>query len=140
MSAGSSSYEIVEHTADVGIVAHAPTLEGLFEQTTYGLLEIMDAFHPGPRSRSVEINLQSSDVEALLVDWLNEIVFIQESNDATFTSVEVTGVRDDRIAGELFWADNAKQPAGTAVKAATYHQLSVRKEGESWTARVYVDV
>ncbi|MFN2545118.1 MAG: archease, partial [Actinomycetota bacterium] len=40
-------YEILEHTADVGIRAFAPTLASVFEQAAWGLAEILGAVDPG---------------------------------------------------------------------------------------------
>jgi SHS2 domain-containing protein len=45
-----SGYEILEHTADVGLRAHAPTVTTLFEQTTRGLCDIAGIWQDAPGS------------------------------------------------------------------------------------------
>src|SRR5688572_5543828 len=81
-------YEIIEHTADVGIAAEAPTLEGVFEQTALGLFEILGGWDPGA-GEDTELRLEPADNAGLLVDWLNELLFIQETRDIVFTSLDV---------------------------------------------------
>jgi SHS2 domain-containing protein len=131
-------YEIIEHTADVGITASARTIEELFEQTALGLFEILGAWQPG-EGREISIELEPSDDAGLLVDWLNELLFLQDTNDIVFTGLKVGKVRDGLVA-TVDVASRAKTLEGTAVKAATHHQILVERDGDGWVSRVYVDV
>ncbi|MFP5299135.1 MAG: archease, partial [Actinomycetota bacterium] len=83
-------YEIIEHTADVGIAARAESARAAFEQTTWGLLEVMGArADDEPGGRDVTIELDAGDLEGLLVDWLNEVIWIQESSGGRISDVSV---------------------------------------------------
>ena len=136
-------FEILEHTADVGIRAEAVDLSGVFEQATLGLLDIVGTWSPGrePEER-VELAIEADDAGALLVDWLGEVLYLGDSRDAVVTSLELTEVTEQRAAGAVGIAprDEAAYEGGTQVKAITYHRLAVEKNERGWSATVYVDV
>ena len=136
-------FEILEHTADVGIKAHAVDLSGVFEQTTLGLLDIIGTWAPeSSPAETVELDVEAADLGALLVDWLGEVLYLGDSRDAVVTSLEMVEVTPRRAAGRLGVAprDDEVYEGGTQVKAITYHRLSVEETGDGWTTTVYVDV
>ena len=136
-----SGFEIVEHTADVGIRANGATIEEAFEQTTLGLMDILDAWRPGDGGETKEIEIEARDHGALLVDWLNEILWLQDATDSVLRGVTVRSVEDSRVVGTVTLASRADEVlAGTAVKAITFHQLRVERSAEGWITEVYVDV
>lgn len=133
------SFEIIEHTADVGIVARGATATELFEQAARGLADISGTWTPGAPDRHVQVDLDAPDLGALMVDWLNELMYLQEINDAHYSSVEVRWVSDRRLQASIGLSAGAEW-TGTAVKAATFHKLVVEQRSDEWFARVYVDV
>ncbi|HWC15244.1 MAG TPA: archease [Actinomycetota bacterium] len=133
-------FEHIEHTADVGIRAWDTSLEGCFEQTTLSLLAIMDAWEPGTGER-VELELEARDRIALLVDWLSEVLYLQDARDAIVTGIDIERVSETDIKGSVSLVPRGDRSLeGTAVKAITYHKLAIDKDADGWTARVYVDV
>jgi SHS2 domain-containing protein len=132
-------YEIIEHTADVGIEATDPTLEGLFEQVALGLFDILGGWEPGPGDQH-EVTLEPADLGGLLVDWLNELLFIQDTRDIVFTGLDLGKVAEDGLRASIATKPRTMTLEGTAVKAATYHRLKVVNGVDGWTARVYLDV
>ena len=134
------AFEIVEHTADVGVRATALTIEALFEETTRGLLEITGSFVPGT-GEWIDFEVESRDLAGALVDWLGEALYLQDSRDAVVTDLRVESVKEGRARGALALAPrNDADLEGTAVKAITYHQLKVEEADGGWTAQVFVDV
>lgn len=136
-------FQILEHTADVGIRAEAVDLPGVFEQATLGLLDIIGTWAPGhPAGQQVELSIEADDLGALLVDWLGEVVYLGDSRDAVVPSLEMDEVTPLRASGRLGIAprDEAAYEGGTQVKAITYHRLAVEETAEGWSATVYVDV
>ena len=136
-------FEILEHTADVGIRAEAVDLPGVFEQATLGLLDIIGTWAPGgEEAEHVEVDIEADDVGALLVDWLGEVLYVGDSRDAVVTSLDLSEVTPQRAAGRLGIAprDEAAYEGGTQVKAITYHRLAVEQDDGGWSAIVYVDV
>jgi SHS2 domain-containing protein len=132
-------YEIIEHTADVGIKATDSSLEGVFEQVAHGLFEILGGWEPGPGD-IVELQLEPADNAGLLVDWLNELLFIQDTRDIVFTKLDVGKIDDNGLSATIGIKPRTTALDGTAVKAATFHRLSVEEKAGTWEARVYLDV
>ena len=135
-----SGYEILEHTADVGLRAHAPTVTTLFEQTTRGLCDIAGIWHDGPGS-SVAIDVEARDREGLMVDWLNEVLYLHDSRNVAIGSVEVDEVSEQRARGRIAVCP-LREGAETAiqVKAVTYHQIDVHETPSGWSATVFFDI
>ncbi len=134
-------FEILEHTADVGIRATGDSLEEIFKQAALGLVEILGAWKPGENGDEFRLDLEAADVAALLVYWLSDILYLQESRDAVIRDVRLAKVDDHHARGILRLAPRGDERlAGTAVKAITYHQLKVRETDDGWLAEVYVDV
>ena len=133
------SFEIIEHTADVGIAAEAATLPELFEQAARGLADISGTWTPGAPEKEVRVQLDARDLPALMVDWLNELMYLQEIHDAHYSSVVVERVDQGRLDAKV-GLTATDRGTGTAVKAATFHKLVVEPRSEGWFTRVYVDV
>jgi SHS2 domain-containing protein len=136
------SYRLLEHTADMGIEVVAETQEELFAQAAYGLLEV--CFGPSRALAREEkvVEVAGGDVEELLVNWLNEILYLFETKGFLPADFEVeeagwTSLKA-RVLGESF--DPLRHPVEREVKAATYHQLKVEKTDGMWMGRVYVDL
>jgi len=139
-------FELLEHTADVGIRARGPTLEEAFEQATLGLAEVQGALAPGQEGapgpvEAVAVQVGAADPGGLLVDWLNEVLWLAETRQAAVAGVRVERVGDGTAAGEVVLASGGPAPAGTFVKAVTYHRLRVEPDPDGgWLVEVYLDV
>lgn len=142
-----AGFELLEHTADVGIRAWAGTLEEAFERATEGLAEVMGALAPGWSAGGpgpggpVPVEVTASDPGGLLVDWLNEVLWLLEASQAALAGVRVDRVGDGTASGSVDVAPGGPDPDGTFVKAVTYHRLRVEPgPGGGWLAEVYLDV
>jgi SHS2 domain-containing protein len=139
------AFEILEHTADIGLRVWGATCEELFENAAWGLAEILGArATEGEADRKPvagpAVNARAADVEALLVEWLNEVLFALERSGACLADVEALKVTPDEADGNLLLVPCDGPRNGTELKAATYHQISVQPENGGWTATVYFDV
>ena len=133
-------FELLEHTADVGVRARGATLEEAFEQATLGLAEVLGARRPG-QGEVVAVEVAAGDPGALLVDWLNEVLWLHEvRGHAAITGVRVERVGGDRAAGSVTFSSTDPPADGTFVKAVTYHRLRVDRDADGWVAEVYLDV
>ena len=139
-------FELLEHTADVGIRARGPTLEEAFEQATLGLAEVQGALAPGREGvlglgERVAVQVSAPDPGALLVDWLNEVLWLAETRQAAVTGVRVERVGAAVASGSVVLDSGGPAPDGTFVKAVTYHRLRVEPDPEGgWLVEVYLDV
>jgi SHS2 domain-containing protein len=132
-------YELLEHTADVGIRARGVSLEEAFEQVTLGLGEVLGALRPGD-GEPVRVEVAAGDPAGLLVDWLNEVLWLREVRQAAIAGVRVERVGEDRATGSVAFSSAGPPPDGTFVKAVTYHRLRVEPDPGGWLVEVYLDV
>ena len=140
-------FELLEHTADVGIRAWAGSLEEAFERATEGLAEVLGALQPSPSpgepgpGEPAPVEVTADDLGGLLVDWLNEVLWLREVRQAALAGVEVERVGDGVARGTVALASGGAAPDGTFVKAVTYHRLRVEPDpGGGWLVEVYLDV
>jgi SHS2 domain-containing protein len=133
-------FELLEHTADVGVRARGATLEEVFEQATLGLAEVLGALRPGA-GEAVPVKVTAGDPGALLVDWLNEVLWLHEvRGHAGVAAVRVERAAGDRAEGTVTFSSTDPPAEGTFVKAVTYHRLRVGRDAGGWLAEVYLDV
>jgi SHS2 domain-containing protein len=146
-----AGFELLEHTADVGIRARGATLEEAFEQATLGLAEILGALAPrwppgqsggsGGPGEAVAVEVSAPDPGGLLVDWLNEVLWLREVRQAWLAGVQVDRVGDGAAVGSVTFSSTGPAPDGTFVKAVTYHRLRVESDPSGgWLIEVYLDV
>jgi SHS2 domain-containing protein len=137
----SGRYEILEHTADVGIEATGATLEEVFEASAEGLAALLGAWVPG-EGEPRDVIVEASDRGALLVGWLDEILYLREAKDLLFGGFDVQGITEGELEATVTAAPaSGREIEGTGVKAATFHRLEVsRRPDGTWRGRVYLDV
>jgi SHS2 domain-containing protein len=135
-----ADYEILEHTADIGVRAYGETLAEVFECTTRALAEIAGIWHPGS-GEEVMIEVESEDLGSLLVDWLSEVLYLEDERSAAIAGIEMTRVEHGHVSGAVTLRPLDSDPVeGVQIKAVTYHQLLVERAPGGWTARVFFDI
>lgn len=138
-------FEIIEHTADLGIRVYGRTLEELFNNAAIGLFGFMTEHRP-KRKIEEKIILEAEDYEELLVTWLNELIsmfftykFLPSRYGIKITRDEPQEkVLEGTLLGEEF--DPYSNKISQEIKAATYHNLKVEKIGKKWQAEIIFDV
>lgn len=134
-------FRLVEHTADVGVEAWGDDLAEAFAEAARGMTSVMvdlDAVEERERRR---VAVSADDREDLLVRWLNELVFLFDTERLVFRRFEVQRLTDGELVADAWGErlDPARHVPGTLVKAATFHGLSV-DPGPPAHARVILDV
>jgi SHS2 domain-containing protein len=135
-------FEILEHPADVGFRAWANSLEGVFGNCAQALISIiLDPSEITP-TQCWDLKAEGSDLESLLVNWLNEVLYYVDTRRIAFDSFAITITESFHLSCEATGEERtpAKHPVRVSVKAVTYHQLRLSKTGEGWVAEVFVDV
>jgi SHS2 domain-containing protein len=137
----------VEHTGELELELTSPTAEGLFADALAALAELLgsetdtDGVRPrtGPDrpESSRELSLRADDRPALLAAWLDELVFLAETEGFVPEGVESLDL------GELELQARIRGRPGDAphlVKAVTYHRLELGRGNGGWRARAVLDV
>ncbi len=137
-----AGFESFEVTADVGIAACGDTLETLFANAARGMFALMvepEAVRP---AETIPVEVRGERLPSLLVAWLNELLFRCESMEWAPADARVLSVEGGRVRGELLGepADYDRHRFKGVVKAATYHLLECRQDGDLWRASIVFDV
>lgn len=132
------------HTSEVAIRIQAPTLGELYAEAGRALAHLMlgdDVSPDGPplvETVHETVAVEARDPVALMVDWLNELIFRGEVAKVVFTRITVTAIDERHLAAEI--AGVLEPPLKTAVKAATFHDLVIACTDQGCEARVVLDV
>ncbi len=135
-------FEILEHTADIGIRARGATLPEVFEQAALALENVvLDPAAVVPREER-PVEACGEDLESLLVNFLSEILYLLDAGRIAFAAVRVHELAPERVralvAGEP--RDAGRHPPRVIVKGVTYHQLRLEQTPEGWIAEVFLDI
>lgn len=135
-------YDLLEHTADIGIKAYGRSLQELFENSAFGLFEIIsDLENVKPKER-FEITLDEQNREELFVAWLRELLYKFSTSEILFNNFVIRDLTDTKL-NAFVWGeklDKTKHNIKTEVKAVTYHGLKLEKSQTGWQAEVIFDV
>ncbi len=134
-------YEILEHTADVGIRASGGSLREAFAAAAEALAVLLDAWFPGEGDERL-VRLKGTDRQDLLAAWLDELLYLRDVHDLVFGGFPVRRVGERDLDALVRVASRGERDLeGTAIKAATYHRLRVEHDGEGeWIVEAYLDV
>ena len=139
---GRGGWEHFEVEADVGVRAWGATKAEAFARAAEGVLALTVAPDAVEVTETREARAQGSSPEALLVNWLNECLYVHEIEGFAVARVEVDTCRDDLVHGLMHGEpiEPGRHPMGTIVKAATHHRVEVREVANLVEVRVVVDV
>jgi SHS2 domain-containing protein len=120
-------FEVIDHTADVGIIAYGSDLKEAFANSAYGMFSLVADLDGVKEKVSRKVDIQSTDQEALLVDWLNELLYLFDVEHIIFKRFEITALSQNRLQARAYGEkiDTSRHQLKTAIKAATYHMLKV---------------
>lgn len=137
-----SCWEHFSHQADIGVRGLADTQAAAFEQTALALTAVVTNPEQVIDRDKVEIACQAPDIELLLVDWLNALIYEMAIRSMLFSKfeVQIEGVHLKASAwGET--VDRARHQPAVEVKGATYTELWVGQDAEGrWVAQCVIDV
>ena len=140
-------WEHFEHTADVGVRGIGPSPAAAFTQVGHAFFALLAA--DSTRIKPLlerRIELSAPDLETLLYDYLNELVFIFDTDRIVFREFDLELTEDSprrfRLRGSLRGQtfDPKRHEATVEPKGATYTGLRVERSGDRWIAQCVVDV
>lgn len=124
------AFEVLEHTADIGIVAYGANLKEAFANAGKGLFSLMVDLDSVQDSLEREIEVAAQDRESLLVEWLNELIYLFDAEHLLFKRFDITELQRGRLRATAFGepVDPGRHELRIGVKAATYHQLRIERD------------
>ena len=134
----SDAIEEIEHTADWAIRVRAQKLSSLFEKAAKGMVDLIGRVGDESGLMARPITLQAADLETLLVSWLEELLFILETENLLLSSSNVQLPSETQLLatiGLLPVEERWKE-----IKAVTYHDLEVRETSKGYEVTIVFDV
>jgi tRNA nucleotidyltransferase (CCA-adding enzyme) len=135
-------WEHFDHEADIGIRGVGPTLDQAFEQAAVALTSVVTDPDRVSASTAVNIQCEASDIELLLVAWINELVYEMAVHGLLFNHCQVN-IDHGRLSAIAFGeaVDRQKHQPAVEVKGATFTELQVYQQADgAWVAQCVVDV
>lgn len=135
----------LEHTADLGILVEAPSMRELFHRAARGMTALLredDAPAPpdgGQERTERSVSLRAEDVELLLARWLQELLYLRESEGFVYDEASFRELAPDRLVAAVRGRLDPR-PSLRELKSVTYHGLEVSAGESGWRARVIFDV
>ncbi len=136
------TFEIIDHTADLGIVVAGTTLKELFQNASNAMMQIMLKQGPEETGEPINISVQGADLPDLMVRWLGEILYIFQGENRLVTQTKISEITPNHLDAQIKTIPFtlAKHEILTEIKAVTYHQIEVIRKGGSWNARIIFDL
>ena len=136
--------EELAHTSEIGLRVRAATLNALFGCLARAMIALTGAQEDGAADPLLlEVDAAGVDAESLLVNWLNEVLYLHEVTGVVPQTVTVHSLHRTAITATLE-VRTAGGAAGVGpelqIKAVTYHQLAIVEEEEGWKAEVFFDI
>ena len=135
-------YQLIEHTADVGIKVKGKSLNELFKNAALAMFDII-AEESAPKieeTKKIILKLQAEQLDELLVSWLNELLSLSAVKELIFYDFKINRLEENSLDVELTGKSSLNYRINAEIKAATYHELEVKKISSGWQAKVIFDV
>src|SRR3989304_3731613 len=135
-------FEILEHTADAGIVAHGQSLEELFANAAAGMFSLMADLGGVRQAEEREIDIEARDREALLVRWLTELLYYLDAEEMLFSRFDVHEATDTRLRAHAFGEriDPRRHRPPFGGEGGPRHMLEGAPEDGGYRAQVLFDI
>jgi SHS2 domain-containing protein len=136
-------FTLVDHTADVRLKVTGTDQEELFRQALAGMTALLagsggvpQTALRGGKTEDVAFRISAPDMESLLIDFLNEALFVMQSRRAFVREVRFSLLQPQAAAGTftLAPADGFEKD----IKAATYHDIHIRRRRDGSLQTVIV--
>jgi SHS2 domain-containing protein len=134
-----ASHELLEHTGEVSLRVRGGTFADVLAEAGRALAKLALRGRPAtPTTSWTSVAVESADRESLLVDWLNELIFLAERDRVVPTEFDIREAGETALQARIRGVPVPEPPA--LVKAATLHRVRVEAVAEGMEADVILDV
>ncbi len=144
VSTSGGRFEFLDHTGDIGVRRHGLTPGAVFSAGARAFTESVTDLAAVERRSVLTIDLESTALDLLLVDFLDELLYRFEVDEFLAADAEVSVeagelcVLHAAVTGEKF--DPKRHPSRVLIKAVTYHALELGHHAGEYHATVVFDV
>ena len=143
MVSAKKTYEIMDHTADLGILVSGEDLRDLFQNAAGAMMEIMLDPDPEQHGSLREISIEGTDLADLMVRWLGEILYLFEGDNRVVIRTKIRDITPHYLTARVETVPFSlkRHELLTEIKAVTYHQIQVQQEETGqWKAMIIFDL
>ncbi|MFC1631234.1 archease [Candidatus Omnitrophota bacterium] len=135
-------YELIEHTADIGIRAKGRDLEHLFANAAWAMFDLLAELDSVQIRQSEQISLAAPNIEELFLVWLSELLYRYSSREIIYKEFAIKKLTSSSLSAEVKGEgfDLKRHRLKSEIKGVTYHQLKVQKVKGIWQGEVIFDV
>lgn len=137
-----AEWQHFHHVADIGVRGYGSTPAEAFANAATAMMAVITDPNLVANANCIDVECESADLEYLLVDWLNALVYEMATRRMLFSQfdVQIHGMNlTARVCGEAVDRDR-HQPA-VEIKGATLTELKVEQQDDGgWLAQCIVDV
>ena len=142
MNSKHPSYEIINHTADLGIVVKGGTIEELFVNAANAMTDLMVKADGRENGVKRKLLVEGEDLPDLMVRWLSEILYLFNGENILVSAIEIGSISPTRLQAKLSGVSlkKCRHEILREIKAVTYHQIAVEETADGWETRVIFDI
>ena len=135
-------FEVIEHTADIGVIVYGADIEQLFSNAAYALFSLIAE----PESITERLHRYTSvtadNNENLLVAWLNELIYFFDAEHLLFNRFQINNLKNNQLMAICYGEaiDPLKHRLKRYVKAATYHKLQIDGCASGYKVQIIFDI
>lgn len=120
-------FKPIDHPSDTGLIAFGKNLKEIFENAAYGMFSLMADLETVTPNQKFDVQVEAGDRDELMVNWLNELLFIEETKKMLCKDFKIKKLTDKQleaqVGGETI--DAARHTLYGGLKAATFNQLQI---------------
>ncbi len=122
-------FDVIEHTADIGITGYGKDLKEVFENTAIGMFSLIADLNTVENKIQIEVEVEAEDLEGLMAAWLNELIYLAETKGLLFKDFQIMELSEERLKANALGQkiDPLRHTIKTEIKAATYHLLKLEE-------------
>ena len=142
MNANPPPYEIIDHTADLGIVVKGGSIKELFVNAANAMTDLVVKADISGKGAKRKLIVEGEDLPDLMVRWLSEILYLFNGEQILVSAIEISSISPTRLQSKLnvLSLNKGRHEILREIKAVTYHQIAVEKTPDGWEARVIFDI
>ena len=136
------SFEVLEHTADVGVRVHGENLAELLKNAALALLSLITERESVRHDEEIVFEVEAETGEELLVKMLSEILYLHEVRKMVFADAEIELTDGLKLRGRLRGekTDTSRHELLLDIKAATYHNLKIERVNDRFMTEIIFDI
>ena len=136
------NYQIIDHTADLGILVKAPDVKDLFVDAAYAMTDLMVKGDISEKGAKRKVLVEGEDFPDIMVRWLSEILYLFDGEHILVSAIDIQSISPIRLQSALTVVPlkRGHHEILREIKAVTYHQISVQRVHDGWETRIIFDI